>query len=104
MSDPMDKIWSLNRKLICKPFETTNIETKQIEKFALIQQKINFLSSQVLYDFYLESHNTIVIHKGDFILVDGEAIKANWALKIYEFNEQKCILVPYESILIVRRI
>lgn len=96
----MDRIWSLNRKLICKPFEITNIETKQMEKFALIQQKINFLHTQVLYDFYSEPHNSIIIYKGDFILVDGESIKANWALKIYEFNEQKCILVPYESILI----
>ena len=100
--------FSLNKKVLCAPFEHQVVETKKTNGFAMLEQKINFASTTVLCDFMDPSYLVIrpsevitLLREGDVIFLDGELVQANWAKKTYEFNGKKCILVPYESIVLV---
>ena len=90
--------YSINKKIICEPFAPKSVPPKDNNGFAFMEQKVGLINTKVLYDFFLEDR--CVFHAGDIIWLDGNSVKANWALTYYEFQGQKCMIVPYESVIL----
>lgn len=93
--------YSLNKKVVCKPFDDLVIDTVIKSGFAMIEQKVNFLTTQVLFT-YMDDELFPVIERDCQIWVSGECINHEWAKKKYIINDQEIILVPFEMILFAK--
>lgn len=94
-------ITSVNKKLVCRPFEETTIQPKRMGAFAIIEQKVSLISNELLYEFW-DPSTKYWFPAGTKIWMDGEFIAANWAKKIYDFEGTPVIFVPYEYVLMVQ--
>lgn len=94
--------YTINRKIICEPFSPLAEKPKEVQGFAFMEHKVKMISTTVLYNYENGMERDVCINQGNLIWVDGDHSKAPWALKIYEIEGKKCIIVPYELIIMVQ--
>lgn len=94
--------YTLNRKVICEPFPLSVEKPKEVQGFAFMEHKVKMISTTVLYNYENGTERDACINQGNVIWVDGDHSKSPWALKVYEIEGKKCIIVPYELIVMVQ--
>jgi hypothetical protein len=95
----MTKLYTVNRRIACSPFETTSVVLKAEKSMPIIHQKKSVTELTVACDTIEGDY-----FKGDVVVVRGDAVQHGWAKEVVELRGEKVIFVPSEQVVAVIRV
>lgn len=94
----MNLKYTYNKTLIVEPFPSYSVKSKVSSGFAELEQKINMTPLKVIIGN--KQHDILA---GDVVWVEAEQYKQPWAKKIFNIDNQPCIVLPEEFIQFVEK-
>lgn len=97
----MPTIVSTARRVALTPFETKEVEVKNVKGFSTIGQKTTLTALKVVYD-YVDEKGDVKLKTGSTVWLHGDIAKDERFSRVLEVEQgKKFILLPLESILLV---
>ena len=88
----MPLIESVNGLVAAEPFKNMGANVSVNKGFALMATKDELISMRVVFETSAE--NKLVLFPGDYIYVTADAMKHEWAAKVFKLAGAEFVLVP----------